>query len=225
MMRLLAVLATGACARSLAAAPSAQLADPRASHSATVLSDGSILVAGGFRKGPDGYSQLYAATTEIVDPAGRVRAGPPLVDARAGHVAVTLRDGRILLAGGWNANGLVRSTEVYDPASRTFARTGDLAIARGGAAATVLPDGRVLICGGGDGVATASAELFDPRDAKFHATGSMRIARVGHTATLLGDGTVLVVRLAARARGRRIRRDLRSSTRRVSPDERLNRAV
>ena len=92
-----------ACLASIACAPAHRLREPRASHSASLLADGTILVAGGFRKGPDGVSQLYTATTELVDAAGggAVRAGPPLHDARAGHIAVTLRDGRILLAGGW----------------------------------------------------------------------------------------------------------------------------
>jgi galactose oxidase-like protein len=177
----------------MSCASSHHLREPRASHSASLLADGTILVAGGFRKGPDGVSQLYTATTELVDAAGgTVRAGPPLHDARAGHLAVTLGDGRILLAGGWNASGMLHSAELYDPARGRFAPAGDMVEPRGGAAATLLRDGRVLVTGGGDNVATASTELFDPRDGRFHAAGSLIAPRIGHTATLLPDGRVLV---------------------------------
>src|SRR5688572_22861811 len=123
----IAVLVTGAactaCTRSAAGGvlrPAARLAEPRASHSATALPDGTLLVAGGFRKAADGVSQQYAATTEIVDPvAGTVKAGPALATARAGHSATTLGDGRVLLAGGWNAGGVLRSAELFDPATGT----------------------------------------------------------------------------------------------------------
>src|SRR5262245_51027881 len=99
--RLLPILALGACAATAEGVrPVARLAEPRATHTATLLPDGTILVAGGFRKGPDGRSQIYAGSTELVDPAGRVTPGPPLVHARGGHVAVPLADGRVLLAGG-----------------------------------------------------------------------------------------------------------------------------
>src|SRR5690348_8471448 len=104
----LAILIIAGC-NAATATPSAQLAEPRASHTATVLGDGTILVAGGFRK--DGFAQLYTATTELVDARGGVRAGPPLIEARAGHVAIALRDGRVLVAGGWGAHGMLRSVE------------------------------------------------------------------------------------------------------------------
>lgn len=173
--------------------PIAQLAEPRASHTATPLSDGTILIAGGFRKGPDGYSQLYTATTEIVDPAGAVHSGPAMVHARAGHIAVALADSRVLVAGGWDDHGLVRTAELYDPATAAFTAVGDLGEARGSFAAALLADGSVLVCGGGEATPLATAERFDPADAAFHPTGAMTAARVGHTATVLADGTVLIV--------------------------------
>jgi hypothetical protein len=190
--QLTVVLLLGAACAAATPAPTTRLAEPRASHTASRLADGSILVAGGFRKGPDGHSQLYTATTEIVDARGVARPGPALVEARAGHLAVTLRDGRILIAGGGNGSPM-RSAELYDPQQRRFARIADLSEPREGATATLLQDGRVLIAGGGFRVSTRSAELYDPRDGRFHPTGELASGRLGHTATLLRDGRVLVV--------------------------------
>lgn len=191
------LVATGsiACARSRAKVlpPVAHLAEARASHSTSPLGDGRLLVIGGFRKGPDGHSQIYSATTEIIDPArGDVTSGPALGRARAGHAAIALVDGRILIAGGWNGGGMMRAAEVYDPRAGTFAAVGDLGVARGGFAAVRLADGRVLVCGGGDSTATRTAEIFDPADDRFRATADMAVARLGHSATLLADGRVLI---------------------------------
>jgi hypothetical protein len=201
MRTILMIAMVAACTPATAGAktrtlkPVAHLATPRASHSATVLSDGTLLIAGGFRKGPDGRSQVYTATTEIFDPkSGELRAGPEMGEARSGHIAAQLPDGGVLLAGGWNERGLLRSAEIYEPSQHEFVAVGDLTEARGGATATVLTDGRVLITGGGDdGRASATAEVYDPATATFAATGAMAMARVGHTATRLADGRVLIV--------------------------------
>ncbi|MEO8706288.1 MAG: kelch repeat-containing protein [Kofleriaceae bacterium] len=188
-MRILALLLGLACGSSRPQ-PIANLATPRASHSASLLADGTVLVSGGFRKGPDGRSQLYSDTTEIFDPASNAIArGPAMVAARCGHVAVTLTDGAILIAGGWNEHGVMRSAELYDPRARTFSALPDLAEARGGATATALANGHALVIGGG----TASIEELDPATRTWRPAGSLSTPRSGHTATVLRDGRVLVV--------------------------------
>ena len=111
LVRSLVVLAMVLAAASTACAsprkallrPAAHLAESRAGHSTTALPDGRLLVIGGFRKGADGHRQLHSATTEIIDVARQtVTAGPALHRARAGHAAITVGDGRILVAGGWD---------------------------------------------------------------------------------------------------------------------------
>ena len=166
----------------------------RASHTATVLPDGKVFITGGFKKGPDGHSQIYSLTAELFDPKTEsfLRTGNMNVH-RAGHTATLLPNGKVLVAGGFTENGMTATAELYDPSSQTFVLVGTMSVARGGSTATLLPTGDVLIAGGGDVVATASADLFHPATNQFSPTGAMTTPRLAHTATLLPDGKVLVL--------------------------------
>jgi len=166
---------------------------PRNSHTATLMRDGTVLVAGGI-------SNVELASAELYDPTrGTWTATGSMIEARYGHTATLLPDGTLLVAGGFTGRGdkPVASAEVYDPRSGTWTATGRMIEARSGHTATLLPDGKVLVAGGGafccgGGSPLASAELYDPNSGRWTATGSMAEARVGHTATLLPDRTVLV---------------------------------
>ncbi|WP_165371466.1 kelch repeat-containing protein [Pseudolysobacter antarcticus] len=108
--------------------------------------------------------------------------------------AALLPNGLVLVAGGSNDSGAMKSAELYDPVSGTFAITGSMITARQGATATVLANGSVLIAGGADSSGSlASAEIYNVTNGTFTATGAMVGARSGATATLLGDGRLLVV--------------------------------
>ena len=103
----LAVAASFAHNESPQITPTAVLSIARASHSASLLPDGRVLIAGGF--GGSGYEQTPYATTELFDPAtSRFVAGPSMRIGRTGHTATTLLDGTILIAGGWTGNPRVR---------------------------------------------------------------------------------------------------------------------
>jgi Kelch motif len=170
------------------------LAVPRASHTATLLGDGRVLVAGGCAR-DSCETDERSASTELYEPqARRFVSGPGLVVGRVGHAAVRLRDGRVLVVGGWDGSAPTAAAELYHPRRGTFAQTARMRVERGGATATLLRDGRVLVVGGtaGGGRFLSSAELFDPRRGRFVAVGSMGRARAAHAATLLGDGRVLV---------------------------------
>lgn len=173
----------------------ANIAEPRAAHTATLLNDGTVLIAGGFRKGPDGRSQLYSSSAEIYDPTtGRFHPTAPLVGARCGHTATGLPDGKVLLAGGFDDAGVTPTAELYDPAAASFSATGPMTIARGGFTATSLPDGGVLFVGGGDeDAAMPATEIYQPGTGRFTPGPTLRQGRVGHTATSLADGRVLVI--------------------------------
>jgi hypothetical protein len=113
---------------------------------------------------------------------------------RVGQIAVLLRSGKVLVAGGWVGQGGTDSAELYDPATGKFTVIAKMTTRRGRPSATLLADGDVLIAGGEerDNESLASAEIFHVKTLSFQATGSMRHARISHTATLLNDGRVLI---------------------------------
>lgn len=166
----------------------------RIDPAAVRLLDGRVLLAGGRAGNPqDGYKA--DASADIYDPqSGAFVATGSMAIARTTSAAL-LPDGRVLVAGGEDADGIATgSAELYDPAIGTFSATGSLGVPRRDHQATVLADGRVLITGGMDGNQTAvtDAELYDPSSGTFSSAGHMVAARVNHRAVLFDGGTVLV---------------------------------
>jgi hypothetical protein len=167
----------------------------RASHTSTLLPNGKVLIAGGFA-GSGGESNPYTAA-ELFDPSsGTFQSVANMSIGRSGHTATLLKNGKVLIVGGWTGRYDHRgSSEIFDPANGTFTATGNLVVERAGNTATLLADGRVLIAGGEDRQenAIASAEIYNPATGKFTVTGSMADPRGAHTATALKDGKVLIV--------------------------------
>jgi hypothetical protein len=176
----------------------------RAGHSATVLTDGRVLVAGG----------SATPSAEIFDPAtGAWRATPLMQDVRGGHTATLLADGRVLVAGGGSVVvgdrlpefgpprvfGPSASAELFDPQRGEWTPTGSLGTPRGAHTATRLHDGRVLVVGGfahrgGEASGSlASAEIYDPVTGTWSETAAMPAPRHEHAAFRLADGRVLVL--------------------------------
>lgn len=177
--------------------PTRSMTGPRAAHTATLLPNGNVLVAGGFAG-----DENSLAGAEVFDPAtGTFASAGDMSVPRAGHTATLLYTGKVLIAGGYNGSYLA-SAELYDPEARTFTPTNRMVTARSEHFAVLLPNGKVLIAGGvGAGwTFLADAEIYDPATSVFTATGHMLAARESHTATLLVNGKVLV---AGGHRGRR----------------------
>lgn len=183
--------------------PAGSMTTPRAGQSATLLSDGRVLIAGGQTENNNVFSAL--ATAELYDPTiGTFKATGSMTVARFNHTSTKLPSGHVLIAGGGGPTGVgsassvgstpsLVSAELYDPTSGSFTATGSMAGARYWHTATLLPDSRVLIAGGDDGTKPlVSVELYDPATAIFSATGPMAAARYLHTATQLANGQVLV---------------------------------
>jgi hypothetical protein len=156
------------------------LANARKEHTATLLPNGKVLVAGGYNGNVLSSAQLYDPTTGLWTATGS------MATARYSHSATLLPNGKVLVAGGWDA---FTSAELYDPATGLWTATGSMATGRTSSPATLLPDGQVLIAGG---YGTGAAELYDPATGLWTATGSMTSAKDVHTATLLPNGQVLV---------------------------------
>ncbi len=172
---------------------SGRMSVPRATHTATRIAGGKVLIAGGCAQ-DSCESGEGAATAELYDPETGVfaRAGTLRVP-RVGHTATLLPNGKVLLAGGWSGRNPVNSAELYDPASGRFSLTGPMKDRRGGHTATLLPNGEVLIAGGVDGDHhLRTAELYDPKSGAFTSAGEMTTPRAAHAAAMLSGGRVLL---------------------------------
>jgi hypothetical protein len=175
---------------------------PRMDATATLLTDGKVLIAGGSPN--EVLSSPVLASAELYDPAtGKFTPTGSMTAARSGATATLLPDGRVLIAGGYGClntrtcspndtsqgGGALASAEMYDPATGKFSRTGSMSAPRYFATATLLPEGGVLLLNGGD----SSAEMYDPASGKFTHAGALLGFYNSSTATLLPSGKVLVV--------------------------------
>lgn len=130
-----------------------------------------------------------------VDAAAGVQEVGRMTVPRAAHAATLLRDGRVLVSGGFSGDsGIYHDTaEIYDPSTRAFLPTTSMTTPRTGHASVLLGTGDVLIAGGWGNGFLSSAELYDSTTGLFTATGAMQVTRDAFTSTRLEDGRVLVV--------------------------------
>jgi hypothetical protein len=166
------------------------LAMARRNHTATLLSDGRVLIAGGIVDNANGTISLLA-TAEVYDPATATWSSTGSMNrARGLHTATLLNSGKVLVAGG---DGLSGTAELYDPMFSGWASTGNLLEIRTAHRASLLNDGRVLIAGGFGRFDLTSAEVYDPTTEIWSATGSFGTTRTeGFTLVRLNDGRLLI---------------------------------
>jgi hypothetical protein len=94
--------------------PTASMGQPRQHHTATLLTNGKVLIAGG-----DSYfGGVLPTTAEVYDPdTGKWSPTLPLVSGRREHIAALLPNGKVLVAGGFNTSDTGPTAELFDPAS------------------------------------------------------------------------------------------------------------
>src|SRR5215475_12680890 len=130
--------------------PTGHMTRVRIAHSATLLQDGRVLIAGGDS----------TPSAEIYDPdSGTFAETGDMASVRYNHSAILLRDGRVLIVGGckWEPPCRV-SAELYNPDTGQFSATGNMSVAQdvGNAVSVLLRNGKALIFG------DLTTELFDP---------------------------------------------------------------
>ncbi len=173
-------------------------------HTATAIASGpnagKILIAGG-----DGYSSPLDSTELSAPAAHFFAAGPSMTGDRWAQTATLLESGpnagKILIAGGdgysftsHGNSGILASTELYDPASNTFAPGPFMNVARESATATAIasgPDAGEILIAGGFGESRkplSSTEIYDPKTNRFTPGPTMSVAREEHTATTIAVG-------------------------------------
>jgi hypothetical protein len=173
----------------------------RFEHTAILLDDGRVLIAGGQGAPVSGQSPALAST-ELYDPAvDAFLKSNDLGDARFNHTATKLADRSVLVTGGIggpNSDLSLSTAEVFTPAQSSWTRVGPLTQGRTGHTATLMADGRVLVAAGeqsarGTRRSLTSSEIYTPDKREWRSAGTMKCPRSEQSAALLGDGSVLVV--------------------------------
>jgi len=166
---------------------------PRAYHTATLLNDGRVLVAGGLSEGSTQNPGPALTSAELYDPKTAVWTTTGAMSSpRAGQVAMLLATGEVLVLG-----GSAVFAERFDPARGSWrAAAAPAQPNRGGFSATLLASGKVLVAGGFDlatyDVSSFVSEIYDPQTDSWTTTGALTTPRRSHDAVLLADGRVLV---------------------------------
>jgi N-acetylneuraminic acid mutarotase len=171
------------------------MTSPRCFHGANLLPSGGVLVHGGITSGDE---VLPLTSSELFNPAtGKWTSAGAMTTYRYAHASVLLNSGKVLVIGGdtgYRERRILSSTELYDPATKSWSAAASMKALRSLATATLLPSGKVLVTGGHNNSApvNSSAELYNPATNSWSSAGSMAKPRYHHRATLLPSGKVLI---------------------------------
>jgi hypothetical protein len=170
----------------------ADMATRRGGHSATLLEDGTVLIAGGY---DFNGANVFISGAEIYDPLkGAFTATGNMTSGRAGLSATLLPNGKVLITAGHNGDdGPIIRVEIYDPHIGAFSLAGETGFPSsvGPDIMSVLPNGKVLINMILYDRTTPDSQLYDPASLIFTLTGSMTADHSYFSSTLLSTGRVL----------------------------------
>jgi N-acetylneuraminic acid mutarotase len=175
-----------------------KMSEPHWHHRAELLDSGKVLIIGGCSSGQS-YVCMNGVGVDLYDPANTTTPwtkATPMLASRRSHCSTKLKDGRILIAGGYNSSKNHTGLEIYDPKLGTWSSPiAVLSSPRNLGTCTTLANGKVLLAGGYDGTKFLNTlELFDPVGGTIQVlTAKLKEARDTHTATLLPNGQVLLV--------------------------------
>jgi len=177
----------------------------RDSHTATLLPNGKVLIAGG--ENWNGVAEIPLASAELYDPAtGNWFPAGTMANPRYSHSAVLLANGKVLVAGGAIEEvELVDTAELYDPATNTWTTLPSIGENRTDLVAGLLPNGQALIAGGGNAPPGSfstlnSTEFYDPAANAWSDGPTMSFATARGALSTLANGQWPI----ARERGRRL---------------------
>jgi hypothetical protein len=167
------------------------MTESRRNHTATLLPNGKVLIAGGYTEGggdkPVASAELYDPATQTFTPTGNLHEG------RAYHAAILLKDGRVLLVGGQGeppsplAPAMLDTAEYYDLASGVFAFQ-----------ALAFPQSNSVLLDQGSEVQSIGGTLISPNVQSYSGSGAWQIApslnqaRFGHQVIRIGEAIGLV---------------------------------
>ncbi len=177
-------------------------------HSATLLTDDSVLIVGGFAECPKTGSTVVAQNlaARFIPKTMTWESADSMALPRAFHSATLLANGHVILTGGGGSisnscmnpswGNVYTSTLIYEQSRKVgqqWTYAGTMTEARTGHQAVLLDGGRLLVAGGlrdNFGNALSSAEVFDFANKAWSSTSRMQFARYGHTLVTLDGGVV-----------------------------------
>jgi len=165
----------------------------RSSHTATLMGDGTILVAGGFDETGTPTDQAF-----IYDPSANTWAATPAMDIkRAAHTATLINTGtnagNVLLCGGRTTVAASPSCRMYNRLAGTFSSPSNMSSNRIGHTATAITGGRVFISGGKNGnTYLPTNEIYDPEADQWQTVSALNQGRAEHSAAGLNNGFVMI---------------------------------